>query len=192
MTPVLAFLAGHGRRQPVRPVPGRQSGVVLIVALIMLVIIGLTSAAVMRNALSADAVTNSNRSEALATEAAQIALKFCETAILATTPTVSIQPASTPTAGQVWTNLANWARNSPVSTELTVEDVRSSDAALSLSTDQLPQCMAEDAGVSGPSGTQAVIVTARGFSPDYTQDASGRPQSGSVVWLQSTLSISDN
>lgn len=169
----------------------RQSGIVLIVALIMLVIIGLSSAAVMRNALSADVVINSNRAEALAMEAAQVALKHCETAILATTPTVTIQPASTP-AGQVWADLSNWSRSSAAATELTVEQVRSSDAALSLSSDQLPQCMAEEAGVTGPSGTQSVIVTARGFSPDYTEDSDGRPQSGSVVWLQSTLSIADN
>ena len=56
----------------------RQSGVALIVALVVLVIIGLTSAAVMRGALNSDLVTNNTRVQALASQAAQVALKYCE------------------------------------------------------------------------------------------------------------------
>lgn len=170
-----------------RGVPStRQHGVVLIVALVMLVIIGLSSAAVMRNALSADVVTNNTRSEALATEAAQIALKHCENAILTTGGGVTIQTESTPAR---WTVFRNWHDTTAIATRLTANQVRAANAAMTLTTEQRPQCLAEATGISGPSGTQAVIVTARGFSPDYTQTTNGRQVSGAVVWLQSTLSL---
>jgi hypothetical protein len=36
----------------------------------------------------------------------------------------------------------------------------------------------------------AYVITARGFSPGYTADAvTGRTLSGSVVWLQSMVSL---
>ena len=60
------------------PPPHQQQGIVLIVVLIMLVVIGLVSVNMMRESLSTDQVSNNVRSEALASEAAQIALAYCE------------------------------------------------------------------------------------------------------------------
>jgi hypothetical protein len=42
-----------------------------------------------------------------------------------------------------------------------------------------PECVVENLSGSG------VVITARGFSPDYAADGSGYTTSGAVVWLQS-------
>ncbi|RZI82914.1 MAG: hypothetical protein EOP38_14415 [Rubrivivax sp.] len=162
-----------------------QQGVVLIVVLIMLVIIGLTSAAVMRNALTADLISANVRSESLATEAAQISLAFCEAQLLnetsSTVPTRDIV-----NTGPHWRQLANWSTSAvPPPTTLTAEQLHSANASFKAT--RMPQCMAELSRL--PDGLSTVtVVTARGFSPDYSENAtSGRVESGSVVWLQSTL-----
>ena len=55
-----------------------QAGVSLIIVLIMLVIIGLTSAAAIRNATSGEKVTNNIRLQNLAQQYAEAALRYCE------------------------------------------------------------------------------------------------------------------
>lgn len=164
----------------------RQQGVVLIVVLIMLVIIGLTSAAVMRNALDADLVSANVRSEALATEAAQMALAFCEKQILPKVPLITIRAPLGVGLGTHWENIDNWkstAQDPP--TELTLDQLRATDA--SFNAKFLPQCMAESQKLKGQTDS-VVIVTARGFSPDYRENSTtGAAEAGSVVWLQSTL-----
>ena len=62
--------------------------------------------------------------------------------------------------------------------------LKSTDTAMTLPR-QLPQCMAE----YSPLGNSVVIVTSRGFSPDYTANNNGETQSGSVIWLQSIVSL---
>ena len=177
-----------GRRPPV----GRaaQQGVVLIVALVMLVIIGLSSAAVMRNAMMADAVSNNTRMEALATEAAQIALRHCETRLLNGDSTLVVQPVAAAGQEPAWRSFANW--HGDTATRLTNDDVVAEGAALSYDNAdrRLPQCLVEQYPDPNSPGTQLAntfSVTARGFSPDYSEDNNGRRQSGSVVWLQSIL-----
>jgi hypothetical protein len=49
-----------------------------------------------------------------------------------------------------------------------------------------PQCLPEYTFLNDGT-TQVVLITARGFSPDYQQDDTGRTTAGSVVWLQSML-----
>lgn len=164
----------------------RQQGVVLIVVLIMLVIIGLTSAAVMRNALTADLVSANVRSEALATEAAQLALAFCENQILPQPPKITIRTPLGPGLGAHWENIANWKSTAAAPpTALTLDQLRATDS--SFNANFLPQCMAESQQLVGQADS-VVIVTARGFSPDYRENATtGAAEAGAVVWLQSTL-----
>lgn len=173
-------------RQPKRP-----QGVVLIVVLVMLVIIGLTSAAVMRNALSADLVSANVRSEALATEAAQSALAYCEGQVIAT-PTM-VQDAVGPTEAERWEDLSRWlstGTGAPLSppTWATETTDKGSASGRSVTKGKAPQCMAERSRLS--SAGNIVIVTARGFTPDFAEDATtGRITSGSAVWLQSQLRL---
>jgi len=153
--------------------------VALVVALVMLVVIALTSAAVMRGSLSADMITNNARLQTLARQAAQAALAYCERASSLTPPTVPILPDPGASAPGAWETYGNW------SDPTKVVEVPSSVMASSGSTfvpPHLPQCMTEQA-----LGGDAYVVTARGFSPDYSVNAQGYTTSGSVVWLQSTV-----
>ena len=56
----------------------RARGFSLIIAMLMLAVIGLASAAIMRNATSGDQVANNNRLQTQANQYAQLALRFCE------------------------------------------------------------------------------------------------------------------
>lgn len=168
-----------------RPISSRrQQGVVLIVVLVMLVVIGLASVGTMRQSLSSDSITQNLRSEALAQEAAQIALRHCEAGIVRATDPIGVKDHA---ARAHWDNRNNWdavgGTSSPIT--LTRDQVASADA--SFTPTQLPQCMAEYSDLGD--GRSVVIVTARGFSPDHAADTNGETTRGAAVWLQSTLRL---
>ena len=157
----------------------------LIIAMVMLLAIGLASAAVMRGALSADLVANNTRVQTLANQAAQMALRFCETQV--ETPDANkaagfaIQAVANP---QNWTVYSNWSGGTSKAFTLPAAAMASATSTFTPAT--MPQCMAEVSNDFAPA--QVIIVTARGFSPDYAETA-GRQTAGSVVWLQSTLRV---
>lgn len=159
-----------------------QSGVVLVVVLIMLVVIGGVAAAAMKNAINADLVSNSARLESLATQAAQIALRYCETQFSSGEITEEILKPDENVPN--WSTLENWAKDSKKIHTVNADHMKSKDSSFTPS--EMPQCMVEDfnAAVSNHS---IVIITARGFSPDY-REKNGVRTAGSVVWLQSILS----
>lgn len=150
----------------------------LIVALVMLVIIGLTSAAVMRGALSSDTVANNLRVQTLAQQAAQVGLSYCEQQLRLPEKdrTITVHAGSAPA---LWTVFGNWFGEDAVAAEVP-ESMMKSDAS-SFTPAFLPQCMVEQDNAE----PLIYVVTARGFSPDYEQDGSGRAKAGSVIWLQS-------
>jgi type IV pilus assembly protein PilX len=153
----------------------------LFIALVMLVVIGLASAAVMRSALNTDLVANNARVQTLATQAAQLALRYCETQAQAPEPGIKIAEAADPPH---WRNTANWHTGGMA---VTVPAALLASEDSSFSPDKLPQCLAEYTGtVPGISASNVIVVTARGFSPDYAE-TDNRLSAGSVVWLQSTL-----
>jgi type IV pilus assembly protein PilX len=165
----------------------RQRGVTLIIALVMLVVIGLASAAVMRSSLTADVVSNNARVHTLAQQAAQLALRFCETQVQRESKDwiggFKIHDAST--GDPYWESFDSWQGGSLKA--ITVPDavLHSGDSSFKPSTP--PQCLAE--WTNALPGVRTIIVTARGFSPDFDQNDEGRQTAGSVVWLQSTLRV---
>jgi Tfp pilus assembly protein PilX len=176
-----------------------QVGVSLIIVLIMLVIIGLTSAAAIKNATSGEKVTNNIRLQNLAQQYAEAALRYCETQ-LAKSDTVGAPIGRSGTtlaeaniitvaAGGAsgWGQSVTWVGTGGASaskTTLPESQVRSADSAFRPV--KLPECVVEKQTMTD--GSMAYVVTARGFSPDYTADAStGKTTNGSVVWLQSTI-----
>lgn len=176
----------HFTRPPVHH--RQQSGVVLIVALVMLVIIGLASAAIMRNALTGDTVSDNIRRQAHALQAAQAALRYCEGEVQRA-PAANALPA--PAAGvdaEDWRTFSNWLKQFPTegapkvvpAAFLTAGDTNRNIPK------KLPQCMAQFRTLG--SG-QVIVVTARGFSENYEADTSGRTQAGAVVWLQSIIQL---
>ena len=66
---------------PTQPTLRQQTGISLLVVLVMIVIIGAASAAVIRSAMSGEKLTNNIRVQNLAQQYAEAALRFCETEI---------------------------------------------------------------------------------------------------------------
>lgn len=185
--------------KPFQPVSRRgQSGVALIVALVMLVIIGLMSAAVLRGSLTSDLIANNARSQTLAQQEAELALRWCEREALdavngnAVAAGFAIQAeqadddANTATPLPVlWDDFASWFGANKKAIDVVDDERVTDDSSVVAATP--PQCMAEYTRLTDGALTQVVIVTARGFSPDYQEDDDGRTRAGSVVWLQSVL-----
>ncbi len=180
--------------------PARQRGVTLIIVLMMLVIIGITSAAAIRNATSGEKLTNNIRVQALAQQYAEAALRYCEAELakpeavrVATLAEVNIlQGNHDPMAGAVkngllWQEAGSWTGAGGASGSKTIlpeSQVKSTDS--SFKPGKLPECVVERQRM--PDANTAYVITARGFSPDYQSDAvSGETTGGSVVWLQSIV-----
>lgn len=161
----------------------RQQGVTLLVVMVMLVVIGLVSASALRRAANADLLANNSRLEQLAKQAAEAGLRFCEAQIISPKPAVTIAAANA--VAPAWNTFSNW-QSKGTATTVPEAFLKSTVADSSMPLPrQMPQCMAE----FSPLGTNVVIITARGFSPDYKALANGETQNGSVIWLQSIVSL---
>ncbi len=173
----------------------RQGGISLIIVLIMLVVIGLTSAAAIRNATSNERLTNNVRMQNLAQQYADAALRYCESQIarddadVARVATLKEANIVTTAFGDpaAWNRVDTWTGAGGASASLTtVPEVQIRSADSSFRPTMLPQCVVERQILDDDQN--AYVVTARGFSPDYTANAgTGATTGGSVVWLQSTL-----
>ncbi len=184
----------------------RQAGISLIIVMIMVVIIGLTSASAIRNATSGERATNNIRMQNLAQQYAEAALRFCEVEVRKGDGSAygafkfSLNKVDTDyVAGQAsfqvspapWERPSSWGVGTPVAGDAsarryTILQGQIKSVNSSIVPTNLPQCVNERQKLAD--GKWATVVTARGFSPDYTFDAtSGLTKSGSVVWLQSIL-----
>jgi type IV pilus assembly protein PilX len=160
----------------------RERGVSLIVAMLALVLIGLASTAIMRDAVSGDQVVTNGRLLVQAHQYAQVALRFCErqAALPPATRAVAILDARVPPA---WAQPAQWMDGPAMRAHVLAADDDSSPIRPRVA----PRCMVEATAQPG-----IFTVTARGFSPDFIVDpASGLARSGAVVWLQSTVLVAD-
>jgi len=162
-----------------RAAPGRARGFSLIVAMLMLAVIGLASAAIMRNAVSGDQVANNNRLQTQAHQYAQLALRFCQSQ-LALPPearVVTLQPGTSPPA---WTVQRNWTGSSGPGSAHTLS---AREVGPSVQPRVAPQCVMEASNLPN-----VYTVTARGFSADFKADpGTGATRNGSAVWLQATI-----
>jgi type IV pilus assembly protein PilX len=134
------------------------------------------------------------RTTQLASQAAEVALRYCENAVYANAKSGTalpasfvIQPNTTPPLGVSTTNWDVTRTGVFVLATLTVN--------ISLTTmtfKRMPECIAERLPVMNAAGTALIttstyIITARGFGPEVAS-GTGQPD-GSEVWLQSTLEI---
>jgi type IV pilus assembly protein PilX len=176
----------------------RQSGVVLIVALIMLVVISLLATLSIRNAVSSESTSGNVRTTQLATQAAEIALRYCEeyvaqyNASLSTTATVTLSPVPDIQTYQdppLWKTLSNWdaPATPPLAFSIPSSSVNQGGTATTFK--RVPECMVERIPARASDGTinttSTFVITARGFGPEVPA-GTGRP-TGSEVWLQSTI-----
>lgn len=179
-----------------------QRGVSLLIVLIMLVVIGMTSAASLRSASSNERISHNFRMHALAEQYAEAALRYCETQLtLADGARVdSLKEASlrafTGAAYPAWANPLTWTGTGGASASLTsVPEAVVKSAESAFKPMQLPQCAVEKQSLAltlngAPAGAADVyVITARGFSTDYSASPQGASLTGSVVWLQSLVSV---
>ena len=185
----------------------------LIIALVMLVVISLLATLSMRNATSSESISGNVRSTELATQAAEIALRYCEEAVAqsigwpGTLDPLPFIPAFSSTP--LWSAkngagvLTNWdgagssaAPANPAGPVLVIPDTSINQAGAGATFKRPPECMVERMQMATSNTTVTTtttfFITARGFGPDVAADTSGtraRPKGGSEVWMQSTIEL---
>ena len=184
--------------------PRVQRGVVLIIALVLLVVISLLAVTSLRNAGSNAMLAGNVRTTELATQAADIALRHCESSVLALM-TLAAGGASSyvtsfnashilaPSDPPKWQNMAFWDGSG--STVFVLPLSLLNLPGISVTYKRAAECMVEPvpvvtSGSAVVSTTPSFVVTARGFGPEVAPvDANrSRPQ-GSEVWLQSHIEL---
>jgi type IV pilus assembly protein PilX len=173
-----------------------QRGVVLVMALIMLVIVSLLATLSIRNAISTEGVSGNVRTSQLASQAAEIALRYCEEAtaqINAGTVTLDPIPAIQEYASPpLWKNpAANWDTAASVAFVIPASSVNQEGRPATFK--RPPECMVERMQMVASGAittTSTYVITARGFGPEVAaaNGARSRPV-GSEVWMQSTIEL---
>jgi type IV pilus assembly protein PilX len=185
-----------------------QRGVTLIVAMGLLLVVSVIAAVTVKGSASSEIVANNARSQELAWQAAEAALRFCERGVrnqhvsTTTTATLTISDYTLPIAAAptglppLWATPANW--DATPSVAISVPLFRLDDAAAVAATSGItkesarfqgiyqrsPDCIAQYAGTGGPAGN-VIWVVARGFGPEVPDN--GLRPAGAEVFLQSTL-----
>lgn len=189
----LPRLSCHGR--------GRQSGVVLIISLIMLVVISILATLSIRNATSSEKVSANVRTTELASQAAEIALRYCEEAVLqidsgvgslTSLPTVLAYVAPVAPAKPFWLDTASW--DGSTSTPFVIPDTSVNQVDADATFKRMPECMVVNTPVVDAAGvvstTSTYTITARGFGPEVPAVTAARDRpTGSEVWMQSTIEL---
>lgn len=175
----------------------RQSGVVLIIAMLMLIVISIASVNAMRSSTTSEVIANNSRGKALAMQAAEAGLRHCEaravnklTAIAASlTPTETLVIDAAPASGVAykWEDVSgNW---DSASATMTVTPLTLLNATGTTFYKRAPECMVQ---YLESASTNKAVITARGFGPEVAAqvaDTARRPL-GSEVWLQSNIQVS--
>lgn len=189
-----------------------QRGITLIVAMILLLVISVTAAVVARGSVSGEQISNNARSQELAWQAAEAALRYCEvgvsnqqSVVLNPTKTLSITQytltiAVAPSGSSLplWATTTNWDASTPNANLIAVPLHRLDDPSSTSATSgvakkdarfqaiylRAPECFAQYESNS-TEGQRQIRVTARGFGPEVANDT-GKPK-GSEVFLQSIL-----
>jgi Tfp pilus assembly protein PilX len=174
--------------------PATQRGVVLIIALVMLVVISLLTTLSIRSAVSTESVSGNVRTTELASQAAEIALRYCEDAVVTfqatgagpLTPLPFQDPPRWKSTSGTWDVSPSDAYIVP----LTSVNQATGNATYK----RAPECLVERMPVVTAAGvlsnTSTFVITARGFGPEVplANAARSRPQ-GSEAWMQSTIEL---
>ncbi|RZI85778.1 MAG: hypothetical protein EOP38_03710 [Rubrivivax sp.] len=188
--------------RPPRGVRRPQQGVVLVIALIMMAVIAISSAAAIKSAMTQDRIGANQRSASIAMQAAEAALRYCEALVY--TPTWTAEQAGlvtnirevfpeTATQTRWWQDISNWNGATPRAFDLPTSFV----VAPGLTFNKRPQCLIEKISLpditsssfpASVQSTESYEITVRGFSPDY-EASNNVPTRGAVIWLQSTVQI---
>jgi type IV pilus assembly protein PilX len=190
------YLHGAPRLKCKKPARA-QAGVVLIIALIMLVVISLLATLSIRNSASSESTSGNVRTTELATQAAEIALRYCEDAVqqMAAGGTITFATTLTIHAYQNpprWKDNTNWDTPATPPLAFTIPSSSVNQSTAMVTFKRMPECMVERIPSADSTGTfsttSTYVITARGFGPEVVDAVTepGRPK-GSEVWLQSTF-----
>lgn len=192
-----------------RHTPGyRQRGVLLIVTLILLLVISGIAALSIKGAGSTEAVANNARTQALAMQVAEAALRYCEMGAINSNitakgksiptpgPTHSFTILATPVLGATptWQDITSWQSSTPLSVSISLSDLDSlgsssssgGSSTFALVYKRSPDCIAQYADAA----STMAWVTARGFGPEVAAtNSTGDIPFGSEVFLHSTLRL---
>jgi type IV pilus assembly protein PilX len=180
-----------------------QSGVVLIIAMMMLIIISLASVNAMRSATTNEVVANNARGQALAMQAAEAGLRYCETnvvtylnavvasgtATVTATAVVAIAAAPVAPTPYLWETLdTNWDAAAAAPSLVPLSLINNSSTSVLTTYQRQPECLAQ---YLDPGKNTKAVITARGFGPEVTAVTAGssRKPVGTEVWLQSNIQI---
>lgn len=156
----------------------KTRGFSLVMVLVVLGALALASAHTLQSASGSEKVAASFRLQALALQAAEEALRFCEAQLLLP-DAQRLAPLRQEALLTASANAPAWSQAALWSTGVLVSPPGSAAVPP-------PVCFVEkqplDAG-------QLQVVTARGFSPDWRGDAARASLGGSAVWLQSIVLI---
>lgn len=173
--------------------PGSPRGIILAVVLIMLVVISLMAATSMRNALSSEGISGNIRLNQLATQAAEVALRYCEAAVVQivnnTGSIVALPAIQDLDTSPKWAGgTATWDVTPSVAFALPLAAVNDGATSIYL---RPPECMVERLAPAGTAEYNTTfVVTARGFGPDVPAAAADRVRpAGNEVFLQSTIEL---
>lgn len=150
-----------------------EKGFVLVAALIVLVVIALMAASVIRRTQSGWQIFHNLKTEQQAGEYAQLALRYCENNLLNS----SRSEVAISEGFASWRKPESWKK------------AFSPEIFSGLLSGKFPQCLAEIQIKNGNQPFPVLVITARGFSPDYQEDASGLTVKGIVVWVQSVYDL---
>lgn len=172
----------------------RQDGIVLVMALVMLILVSLVATVAIRRATSGEQVSKGMRTQTVAFQAAETALRYCEDQIIKGGASGPV-PAPVPLDGSapaLWKTRSNWALSQGTASAGQAIAVGTSVANSADSAARqlpvLPRCMAESLRLPDEGQQlEAFLITAVGYSPDYRATSAGMPETGSEVWLQSTI-----
>lgn len=173
-----------------------QKGVVLPIALILLVIISFAGLLAARNSASHEQFSNNLRTNQVARQFAEAALRYCERVAIdkvenegvnfstdAAKIATSTISSDDNIANGIWNTKSNWADNATNRIDITLTPGDNvTDGAKSRYTTNKPSCIIE------PLVNDRFLITVRGLSNDATVSSTdGTLESGSEIWLQSIL-----
>ena len=162
-----------------------------MMALVLLVLVSLVATFAIRRATLGEQVSKAMRTQTVAFQAAETALRYCEDQIVkdgAGAPAPIPYPLDG-SAPEQWKKRANWELTAGKAKAIDASIVNlDDDAARKFSNDLLPRCMVERLRLPDEGEElEAFLITAVGYSHDYRLNADKMPETGTEVWLQSTI-----
>ena len=179
----------------------------LAVSLIMLMMLSILASVSVRGASGSEQIANQSRQRALAQQAAEAALRFCEQQVLfeldGNPATIGFAPEPAPVgvpfswapgaAGGGRAAMSNWDASNAAENPYfatgnlkAVAFVAQGDVGPFTYFRRQPECMSQ---FITPANNTDFVTTARGFGPDVVAKTDGNVPQGTEVWLQSFVTV---